>query len=56
MKYISTFTVDGATCTREDSKLSDLFASIQMFIDLGFTVAHLTFKQISVRENSLTSR
>ena len=48
MKYISTFTVDGAVCTREDSKLSDLFASIQMFIDLGFVVAHLHFKQIKV--------
>ena len=43
MKYISTFTVDGAICTREDNKLSDLFASIQMFIDLGFVVAHLQF-------------
>ena len=48
MKYISTFTVDGAICTREDNKLSDLFASIQMFIDLGFVVAHLQFKQIRV--------
>lgn len=50
MKYISSFTVDGATVTSEDSKLSDLFASIQMFIELGFTVAHLHFKQISVAQ------
>ena len=32
MKYISSFTVDGVTVTREDAKLSELFESVQMFI------------------------
>lgn len=41
MIYISTFTVDGAPVKREDKKLSDLFYSIQMFLDLGFIVAHV---------------
>ena len=44
MKYISTFTVDGAVCTREDSKLSDLFEALDMFVALGFVVAHVTIK------------
>lgn len=48
MSYKSEFFVNGAKCTREDSKLSDLFASVQMFIDLGYTVEHLTFTKISV--------
>ena len=48
MSYKSEFFVNGARCTREDSRLSDLFASVQMFIDLGYQVEHLTIKQISV--------
>lgn len=48
MSYKSEFFVNGARCTREDNKLSDLFASVQMFIDLGYTVEHLTFTKISV--------
>jgi len=48
MSYKSEFFVNGARCTREDNKLSDLFASVQMFIELGYTVEHLTFTKISV--------
>ena len=41
MSYKSQFFVNGAKCTREDKKL-------KMFIDLGYTVEHLTFTKISV--------
>ena len=41
MIYKSSFSVDGANCTREDSRLSDLFSALDMFVNLGFSVAHV---------------
>ena len=48
MSYKSEFFVNGAKCTREDKKLSELFAAVKMFIELGYTVEDLTFTKISV--------
>lgn len=44
MIYKTSFYTDGALCTREDSKLSDLFEALDMFVALGFVVTHVTIK------------